>query len=91
VRVAFNGFSDIRTPRSYAAPDGSRLLQSNVRPSDTPKFNFTEWWEIGEGETMEKPFDVREEVVVGLLRALEKVCASLQLQDFYLTRATARC
>jgi hypothetical protein len=28
---------------------------------------------IGEGETMGEPLDVRDEVVVGLLRALEMV------------------
>jgi hypothetical protein len=36
---------------------------------------------IGEGETMGEPFDVRDEIVVGLLHALEMVSTSLQLQD----------
>jgi hypothetical protein len=80
VRVAFHCFSDIRNPGSYTAPDGSQLLKGKVQPSDTPQFNFTEWWMIGEGETMGEPFDVRDEVVVGLLHALEMVCSSLQLK-----------
>jgi hypothetical protein len=80
VRVAFHSFSDIRNPGSYAAPDGSRLPQGKVQPSDAPQFYFTEWWIIGGGVTMGEPFDVRDEVVAGLLRALEMVCTSLQLQ-----------
>jgi hypothetical protein len=81
VRVAFHSFLDIRNPGSYTAPNGIRLLQSKVQPSDTLPFNFTEWWMIGEGETMGEPFDVRDEIVVGLLHALEMVSTLLQLQD----------
>jgi hypothetical protein len=55
-------------------PDGNLLPHGKVEPSNTPLFNFTEWWNIGEGEMMREPFDVRDEVVVGLLHALEEVC-----------------
>jgi hypothetical protein len=85
VRVAFRSFSDIGRSGSYAAPNGSSLSQGNlgkVQPSGTPQFNFTEWWKIGEGEAMGEPFDVRDEVVVGLLHALEMVCALLRLSVF---------
>ena len=74
VRVAFQSFSDIRDPGSYAIPDGIRLPQGNIEPLHAPQFNFTEWWTIGEGDTIRGPFDVRDEVVVGLLHALEEVC-----------------
>jgi hypothetical protein len=73
IRVAFGSFSDIRDPGSYTAPDGSLLPQGKEQPSDTAEFNFTEWWKIGEGETMGEPFDVRNEVVEGLLHALDMV------------------
>jgi hypothetical protein len=75
IRVAFQSFSDIRNPGSYTTLDRSRLPQGKVEPSHAPQFNFTEWWNIGEGETMREPFDVRDEVVAGLLHALEKVYA----------------
>jgi hypothetical protein len=77
VRVAFHNFLDIRDPGSYAATDGSQLLQGKIQPSNAPHFNFTEWWKLEEGETMGEPFDVRDEVVVGLLRSLEMVCPLL--------------
>ncbi|KAN0128682.1 hypothetical protein V8E53_013501 [Lactarius tabidus] len=69
IRVAFGSFSDIRNPGSYTAPYGS-LLPQGKEQSDTATFNFTEWWKFGEGETMEEPFDVCDEVVEGLLHAL---------------------
>lgn len=90
VRVAFRSFSDIRNPGSYTAPDGSQLLRAEVQPSHTPQFNFTEWWKFEEEETMREPFDVRDEVVVGLLHALETVCTLFHLQVLELTRTTAR-
>lgn len=63
VRVAFHSYSDVRKPGSYTAPDGSHLLQDKAEPSHTPQFHFTEWWNIGEGEEMREPFDIRDEVV----------------------------
>ncbi|KAF8264064.1 hypothetical protein EI94DRAFT_1703534 [Lactarius quietus] len=82
VRVVFGSFSNIRDPGSYTAPSGSQLPQGKVQPSDSPRFNFTEWWKI-EGENMRKPFDVCDEVVVGLLHAVEmrQQEASAQLRD----------
>ncbi len=73
VRVAFRSFSDIKNPGTYAAPDGSLLLQAGSRTSADPKFNLTEWWKVAEGEKLSKPFDVGEELAAGLLRALEMV------------------
>ena len=78
VRVAFRCFSDIKNPGSYTMPDGSWPPQDIAEPSDTPNFDFTEWWNIGEGETLREPFDVREEVVLRLSQALEVVCNLLQ-------------
>ncbi|KAI9443816.1 hypothetical protein H4582DRAFT_2071289 [Lactarius indigo] len=78
VRIAFCGFSDIRNPGSYMAPEANQQLEGMFQAAGIPQFNFTEWWKF-EGETMKEPFDVREEVVVGLLRALEME-ASTQLR-----------
>ena len=75
IRVAFGSFSDIKNPGSYTTPDGHSLLQGKDQPSDTAQFKFTEWWEIREGETMREPFDVRDELVEGLLRTLQMVCS----------------
>jgi hypothetical protein len=69
----FSSFSDIRNPGSYTAPYGSLLLQGKEQ-SDTATFNFNEFWKFGEGETMEEPFDLCNEVVEGLLHALGIVC-----------------
>ncbi|KAF8265899.1 hypothetical protein EI94DRAFT_1803769 [Lactarius quietus] len=71
VRVAFRSFSDIRNPGSYTTPDGSQLPKGNVQQANTPQFNFTEWWEIGQGDTLSEPFDVRDEIVRELLCVLE--------------------
>ncbi|KAF8266110.1 hypothetical protein EI94DRAFT_1803596 [Lactarius quietus] len=80
VRVAFHSFSDIRNPGSYTAPDGSQLPKGNVQQANTPQFNFTEWWEIGQGDTLSEPFDVRDEIVRELLRVLEMQEASERLR-----------
>jgi hypothetical protein len=80
IRVAFSNFVDIRYPGSYITPNGSLLLQGKEQPPDTAKFNFTEWWKIREGETMGEPFDVWDEIVEGLLHALDMVCKLLSLQ-----------
>jgi hypothetical protein len=75
IKVAFGSFSDIRNPGSYtSSPFGSLLLQGKEQSSDSAKFKFTEWWKIGEGETMEEPFDICDELVEGLLHALDMVC-----------------
>jgi len=80
IRVAFSSFADIRDPGSYTAPDESLLPQAKEWPSDTAQFNFAEWWKMGEGETMGEPFDVRDELVEGLLRVLDVVCNLRELQ-----------
>jgi len=80
---------DIRDPGTYTAPERNRQLQGKVQEPGILQFNFTEWWKFGEGEIMKEPFDVREEVVVGLLHALEMVCASFHLLVLKLTRTIA--
>ncbi|KAI9431445.1 hypothetical protein BJY52DRAFT_1199675 [Lactarius psammicola] len=85
VRVAFRNFLDIRDPGTYTAPERNRQLQEKVQEPGVLQFNFTEWWKFGEGEIMKEPFDVREEVVVGLLHALEME-ASVQLHTRILGR-----
>lgn len=75
VRIAFRSFSDIKNLDTYAAPDKSLLPQTGSEESLDHKFNFTEWWKIGESENLSKPFDVGEELVAGLRDALERVCA----------------
>ncbi|KAN0135938.1 hypothetical protein V8E53_006390 [Lactarius tabidus] len=72
IKVAFGSFSDIRNPGSYtSSPFRSLLLQGKEQSSDSAKFKFTEWWKIGEGETMEEPFDICDELVEGFLHALD--------------------
>jgi hypothetical protein len=73
VRIAFHSFSDIENPGTYAASDDSLRLQATYKASADAKFNLTEWWKIAEGEKLSKSFDVGEELVAGLLRALEMV------------------
>lgn len=72
--IAFRSFSDIKDPGTYIAPDKSLLLQAGCKALIGPKFNLTEWWNIG-GEKLSKPFDVGEELVAELLRVLEIVSA----------------
>jgi len=60
----------------YIVPNGSLLLQGMSKTSVDTKFNLTEWWKIPEGKSLNKPFDVDEELVAGLLRALEVVSVS---------------
>jgi len=55
--------------------NGSLPLQGGFDISVDIKFNLTEWWKIPEGEKLTKPFDVGEELVAGLLHALEVVSA----------------
>jgi hypothetical protein len=73
VRVAFRSFTDIKNPKTYAAPDKSLLLQAGTEISIDSTFNLTEWWKFTEGETLSEPFDVGEELVGALMRALEMV------------------
>jgi hypothetical protein len=63
-------------PGTYTTPDVTPLRQ----PQDIFPSCFTEWWIIGEGEALKEPFDIRNELVVELLRALEKVCIFVYLQ-----------
>ena len=79
VRVAFRSFSDIRNPGSYTAPDESWLPHHKVQSSGTPRFNFTEWWNIREGEILGEPFDIRDELPNVLVGFLERVCTLLLL------------
>src|ERR1700744_4903926 len=79
VRVIFCCFSDISNPGSYTTPDSSQQPKGKNKPSHFPQFIFTEWWNIGEGETMRKPYNVCDEIVVGLLHAIEMVSNSLHL------------
>ena len=59
----------------YATPDKSLLPHARYKTSVDLKFNFTEWWKLAEGKKLSKLFDVREELVAGLLRVLEIVSA----------------
>ncbi|KAF8274186.1 hypothetical protein EI94DRAFT_1696129 [Lactarius quietus] len=43
---------DIRNPGHYTAPDGSQLPKGNVQQAVAPQFTFTEWWAIGQGDTL---------------------------------------
>ena len=55
-----------------------------VQSSETPQFNFREWWKIT-GE----PFDVHDVLIKGLVDLLEKVCTFLQLPVPKLTKTSA--
>jgi len=59
-----------------------------VQAAGIQQFNFIEWWKF-EGETMKEPFDVHEEVVVGLLCALKMVCTLFHLLILKLTSTVA--
>ena len=74
-KIAFCSFLDIKNLGTYSAPDESILLQAGSETLVNQKFNLTEWWKIPEGEKLGKPFDVGNELVVGLLHALEIVRA----------------
>ncbi|KAH9010537.1 hypothetical protein EDB84DRAFT_1570395 [Lactarius hengduanensis] len=76
VRIAFHSFSDIRNPGTYATHNGNQKPKGKIQASAIPRFNFTEWWKIGEGVAMKEPFDVRDELVPGLLHALEMEAGS---------------
>ncbi|KAF8258337.1 hypothetical protein EI94DRAFT_1815546 [Lactarius quietus] len=71
VQDAFHSFSDIRNPGSYTATNGRQLPKGDIHKSDAPHLNFTEWWKIGEGDTMGEAFDVCNELLEGLLHVLE--------------------
>jgi hypothetical protein len=79
IKVTFHSFSDIRTSGSYTAPDRSLLPHGKVQSSDMSLFKFRKWWEIREGKTLRKPYDVQDVLVKGLVDLLEKVSTSLQL------------
>ncbi|KAH9008464.1 hypothetical protein EDB85DRAFT_2164363 [Lactarius pseudohatsudake] len=76
VRIAFHSFSDIRDPGTYATHNGNQKLNGNIQASVIPRFNFTEWWKIGEGVEMKEPFDVGDELVAGLFHTLETEAGS---------------
>jgi hypothetical protein len=75
VRIAFRSFFGIESPGTYEEHDEVLLLQARYKTPVGSRFNFTEWWRIAEGERLRKPFDVGEELVAGLLHALEVVSA----------------
>jgi hypothetical protein len=77
VRIAFRSFSDIKKPETYSAPDEHLLPPASYETTIDRIFNFTEWWKIDEGEELDKPFDIGEELTAGLLRVLEGVSALL--------------
>jgi hypothetical protein len=77
VRIAFQSFSDIKRPETYSAPDENLLPPASYKSTIGQTFNFTEWWNIGEGEELDKPFDIGEELTAGLLCALERVSTLL--------------
>jgi hypothetical protein len=82
LRTAFHSFSDITDPGTYSTPNVTTLPQSDVQTLDVPVTLFTEWWRIGEGEKLREPFDVRDELVAGLLRILDVVSDFFYLQVF---------
>jgi len=57
----------------YTEPNGSLPLQGRSDTSVNTKFNFTEWWKTPAGKNLNKPFDIGEELVAGLLHALDVV------------------
>ena len=75
VRIAFRCFSDINISGTYFAPGEGLPLLTGCNIPVNSKFNFTEWWRLAEGENLNKPFDVGEELVAGLQRVLEIVSA----------------
>ena len=62
IKVTFHSFSDIRTSGSYTAPDRSLLPHGKVQSSDTSLFKFRKWWEIRDGKTLRKPYDIQDVV-----------------------------
>ncbi len=74
IKIAFRSFLNIENPGTYAEPDESLLPQARHETLvGQRRFNFTEWWKLAEGEKLSKPFNVGEEMVAGLLHALEVV------------------
>jgi hypothetical protein len=73
VRIAFRCFSDIKNPETYTAPDENPLLQAGCKISINSSFNFKEWWKLGEGEKLSKPFDIGDELVAELICSLTAV------------------
>jgi hypothetical protein len=79
IRITFHHFLNIQVTGSYTTPYISQLLAGTVLLSGAPQFNFTEWWNIGEGERIGGPFDVWKELIPELLHALQKVCTFFYL------------
>ena len=77
VRIAFRSFLDIKKPETFSAPDEHLLPPASYKTTIGQTFKFTEWWNIGEGEELEKPFDIGEELTAGLLHVLERVSTLL--------------
>lgn len=73
VRIAFRGFSNINDSRTCTALSKSLQQQAGFKTSVDSIFNFTEWWEMADGEKLSEPFDIGEELVLGLLHVLETV------------------
>ena len=73
IKIAFQSFSDIKNAETYAAPKKSLLLQAGCKESVNSSFKFREWWRVVEGDGLNRPFDVSEDLVAELLRILEEV------------------
>ena len=73
IRIAFQSFSDIKNVRTYAAPKKSLLLQAGCKESVDSSFKFREWWRVVEGDGLNRPFDVSENLVAELLYIFEEV------------------
>jgi hypothetical protein len=91
VKIAFHSFSDIRNPGTYATSNRDQKLKGKGKVQALPilPFSLTEWWNFGEGVVMKEPFDVRDELIAGLLRALKMVCTLFHFQILEVTGAAA--
>ena len=58
---------------TYATPMISLLLQARCKGLVDSSFKFREWWRIEEGNRLNRPFDVSEDLVAELLYILKEV------------------
>ncbi|KAH9014565.1 hypothetical protein EDB85DRAFT_2157326 [Lactarius pseudohatsudake] len=88
VKIAFHSFSDIRNLGTYATSNQDQKLKGKgkVQASPTLPFSLTEWWNAGEGVVMKEPFDVHDELIAGLLRALKMQEAGSRLRARVIVR-----
>ncbi|KAH9038879.1 hypothetical protein EDB85DRAFT_2141449 [Lactarius pseudohatsudake] len=78
VKITFHSFSNIRNPGTYATSNWDQKLKGKgkVQASPTLPFSLMEWWNFGEGMVIKEPFDVCDELIAGLLRALKMEAGS---------------